>query len=300
MKSNNNNNNNNDNRTNFENFASLKLVLLCFPSCIFDHLNGQIADKRMQLGANPGQDELLVRVAPHPHQQRACHFVERQLPEVFVGHFKHAVQRATLAQALLQLGKHVRRTALQQNSTSIHCQRIHRTDEHCRVHVHPEREINNTKRTEDGQHATQGVAEIGRLFLKPTGTAGRDHVSQRRTRYGVNYVQLREKSQRRRQYQPKIRHQQRAVVVRFQQLLEALLDHEQGAQLDKHRDAEQADHVGTFIAVAGVDVVGGDGAFAIDDHTMTMVRVQSRNKQVEQQRHAMKDAHQRIDLKHWK
>ncbi|KRY72279.1 hypothetical protein T4A_9582 [Trichinella pseudospiralis] len=156
------------------------------------------------------------------------------------------------------------------------------------------------KRTEDGQHATQGVAEIGRLFLKPTGTAGRDHVSQRRTRYGVNYVQLREKSQRRRQYQPKIRHQQRAVVVRFQQLLEALLDHEQGAQLDKHRDAEQADHVGTFIAVAGVDVVGGDGAFAIDDHTMTMVRVQSRNKQVEQQRHAMKDAHQRIDLKHWK
>ncbi|KRZ08305.1 hypothetical protein T11_2823 [Trichinella zimbabwensis] len=153
------------------------------------------------------------------------------------------------------------------------------------------------ERTEDGQHATQGVAEIGRLFLKPTGTAGRDHVSQRRTRYGVNYVQLREKSQRRRQHQPKIGYQRRAVVVRFQQLFEALLDHEQGAQLDKHRDAEQADHVGTFIAVAGVVAVG---AFAVDDHATTMVRVQSRNKQVEQQRHAMKDAHQRIYLKHWK
>ncbi|KRZ91644.1 Vitellogenin receptor [Trichinella sp. T8] len=131
------------------------------------------------------------------------------------------------------------------------------------------------ERAEDGQHATKSVAEIGHLFLKPTRTAGRDHVSQRGARYTVYDVQLGEKSHRRCHHQPQIRHYRRLVVVGFEQLFEALLDDEQSAQLDKHRDAEQADHVGTFVAVAG-------GVFAVDDHATTVVRVQSRDNQVEQ------------------
>lgn len=92
---------------------------------VLDDLDGEGGNNGAELFGDVGEHELLVGVASYAHIHSARHFTKIQLPKVGALQLEHAVQRARLPQASIQLIQHVRRRRLQQDQSGVRRQRPH-------------------------------------------------------------------------------------------------------------------------------------------------------------------------------